>query len=79
MVFGSITTAMIRCSMTGLPMDPGDGIYDDGEWISWHYLNGQIAHQEAFDAAVKTPAKHDDIFRLSLTGRSRTNSQENPP
>ena len=37
---------MIRCSMTGRPMDVGDGIYDDGEWISWEWINGQIYKQE---------------------------------
>ena len=37
---------MIRCSMTGLPMEYGDGIYDDGEWISWDWINGQIAKQD---------------------------------
>ncbi len=37
---------MIRCSMTGRLMDVGDGIYDDGEWISWEWINGQIYKQE---------------------------------
>lgn len=37
---------MIRCSMTGLPMSAGDGIYDDGEWISWDWINGQLYKQE---------------------------------
>lgn len=37
---------MIRCAMTGQPMDFGDGIYDDGEWISWSWINGQLHKQE---------------------------------
>lgn len=37
---------MIRCSMTGLPMNVGDGIYDDGEWISWDWIKGQLHKQE---------------------------------
>lgn len=37
---------MVRCSMTGRPMDQGDGIYDDGEWISWDWINGQLYKQE---------------------------------
>ena len=37
---------MIRCEMTGRPMDSGDGIYDDGEWISWDWINGQLHQQE---------------------------------
>lgn len=35
-------------------MNPGEGIYDDGEWISWDYLNAQVARQDAMDEAVKT-------------------------
>lgn len=37
----------MQCAMTGIPIrDSGDGIYDDGEWISWAYINRQIAIQE---------------------------------
>ena len=37
----------MRCAMTGQPLrDTSDGIYDDGEWISWDWINGQIADQE---------------------------------
>ncbi|WP_202945974.1 hypothetical protein [Azospira oryzae] len=27
-------------------MEVGDGIYDDGEWISWEWINGQLYKQE---------------------------------
>ena len=37
---------MVRCAMTGRPMEVGDGIYDDGEWISWEWINGQLYKQE---------------------------------
>lgn len=38
----------MRCVMTGILIrDSGDGVWDDGEWISWDYINGQIAGQEA--------------------------------
>lgn len=37
---------MSRCSMTGLPMNVGDGIYEDGEWISWDWINGRLYKQE---------------------------------
>src|SRR5690606_19975779 len=37
----------MRCAMTGLPLkDSSEGIWDDGEWISWHWINEQIADQE---------------------------------
>ena len=37
----------MRCSMTGLPInDPSDGIWDDGEWISWDWINGQLHDQD---------------------------------
>ena len=38
---------MLRCSMTGQVLnDPSDGIYDDGEWISWDWINQQIYQQD---------------------------------
>lgn len=27
-------------------MDSSEGVWDDGEWISWDWINGQIADQE---------------------------------
>jgi hypothetical protein len=37
----------MRCAMTGQPLrDSSDGIWDDGEWISWNWINGQLADQE---------------------------------
>lgn len=37
----------MQCAMTGRPLqDTSEGIYDDGEWISWDWINGQIADQE---------------------------------
>lgn len=37
----------MRCAMTGRPiLDSSDGIYDDGEWISWDWINQQIYEQE---------------------------------
>lgn len=37
----------MRCAMTGRPMrDISDGIYDDGEWISWDWINSQLEEQE---------------------------------
>ena len=37
----------MRCAMTGIPLqDPSEGIWDDGEWISWDWINAQLADQE---------------------------------
>jgi hypothetical protein len=37
----------MRCAMTGRPMhESSDGIWDDGEWISWDWINSQLADQE---------------------------------
>jgi hypothetical protein len=37
----------MRCAMTGQPIrDSSEGIWDDGEWISWSWINGQLADQE---------------------------------
>ncbi len=36
-----------RCSMTGRPIDgSSDAIWDDGEWISWDWINQQIYERE---------------------------------
>ncbi len=38
---------MYRCAMTGQALrDASDGIYDDGEWISWDWINQQLHLQE---------------------------------
>lgn len=69
---------MIRCSMTGRPMEPGDGIYDDGEWISWEWINGQLYEQEIREAYPKVDHQLAMLFEdlvenaqsyYELTGR----------
>jgi hypothetical protein len=48
---------IMRCSMTGLPIrDSGDGIWEDGEWISWAYINQYIDEGEESDAEVGATA-----------------------
>ena len=37
----------MRCAMTGQKInDFSEGIWDDGEWISWDWINQQIYEQE---------------------------------
>jgi len=37
----------MRCSMTGKVLhDTSEGIWDDGEWISWEYINQYLYEQE---------------------------------
>lgn len=53
----------MRCSMTGKPInDTGDGIYDDGEWISWDWINGQIYKQELAEEFPEAEAEVVDVF-----------------
>ena len=36
-----------RCSITGQIIDgPSDAIWDDGEWVSWDWINRQIYERE---------------------------------
>jgi hypothetical protein len=35
--------------MTGTELAQGDGIWEDGEWISWDWINAQIADEDAED------------------------------
>ena len=69
----------MRCSMTGRPMrDDSDGIYDDGEWISWDWINGQIHRQDLAEeyplADTDVVEAFEDLVRVAqnyhvLTGR----------
>ena len=37
----------MHCAMTGQKLnDPSDGIWDDGEWIGWDWINGQLYEQD---------------------------------
>lgn len=69
----------MRCSMTGMPiMDLSNAIWDDGEWISWDYINGQIHQKELMEefpnAALEVVEVFEDLVRTAgnyyvLTGR----------
>jgi len=67
---------MNRCSMTGkLIHGPADAVWDDGEWISWDWINQQLHQQELkerypsasielikiFEELVETAANYKDI------------------
>ncbi len=52
----------MRCSMTGIPInDPSEGIYDDGEWISWNWINQQVYEQ---DLRREYPAADPDVAEV---------------
>ena len=72
---------MTRCSMTGLPMEAGDGIYEDGEWISWDYLNQQIAEQDARNEVIKRgQPKSPQLLAMIDEARAHyRNTQERSP
>ena len=58
----------MRCAMTGLSMrDTSEGIYDDGEWISWDWINGQIADQELQREFPKANVEVVKIFHDLVT------------
>jgi hypothetical protein len=44
-----------RCSMTGIEIQPGDGIWDDGEWISWEWINSQLEDEPEDDVNSGEP------------------------
>jgi len=67
---------MNRCSMTGkLIHGPADAVWDDGEWISWDWINQQLHQQELkerypsasieliqiFEELVETAANYKDV------------------
>jgi hypothetical protein len=69
----------MRCAMTGPALnEPFDGIWDDGEWISWDWINHQLYDQERQAAFPKADLEliqvFDDLVRTAadykaLTGR----------
>lgn len=51
----------MRCAMTGLEIrDSGEGIWEDGEWISWAYINQQIEEQQSGPLPVEDA---EEVFR----------------
>lgn len=55
--------------MTGNEIEPGDGIWDDGEWISWEWINSQL-EDEPEDASaiepIERPFESRDGFPFSI-------------
>ena len=64
----------MRCAYTGKEVTgPADAIWDDGEWISWEWINGQIEDQEedsekqAYEAALRGRFDHPNPQELFPT------------
>lgn len=57
-----------RCSMTGIEIQPGDGIWDDGEWISWEWINSQLEDEpkDAHSVEPIEPYQRRDGFPFSV-------------
>ncbi len=52
----------MHCSMTGKPLnDPSEGVWDDGEWISWDWINQQLHDQ---DLAKEFPETDVEIVKV---------------
>lgn len=67
----------MRCAMTGQPiLDVSEGIWDDGEWISWNWINGQLADQELQreypKANIEVVRIFDDLVALAEAYKSET-------
>src|SRR6266850_4238853 len=76
-VTGHLKPDMPRCSMTGPPiLDSSEGIYDDGEWISWDWINGQLYKQELQEEYPKADPEIAELFesllQLAATYHQRT-------
>lgn len=44
-------------------MEVGDGVYDDGEWISWKWINEQLHQQEVAQASRPDDPELALLFR----------------
>ncbi|MAD65023.1 hypothetical protein [Haliea sp.] len=50
--------------MTGIPIsDTADGIWDDGEWISWQWINGNLHEQDIKAEFPHAPLEIIEVFQ----------------
>ena len=67
----------MRCDRTGVEIrDPSEGIWDDGEWISWHWINQCIDDQERQQEFPKAPIEliqlFDDLVQSAIQYKEMT-------
>ncbi len=67
----------MRCSMTGRPiLGMTDAIYDDGEWISWEWINGQLHEQDLAKeyphASIEVVQIFEELVNLAMEYRELT-------
>ena len=63
--------AIGKCAFTGRPInDTADGIWDDGEWISWDYINQIQAEQETGPDVPAVSQELKDIFQVLVNTAS---------
>ena len=54
---------VLRCAMTGKIVEgSSDAIWDDGEWISWEWINGQLHEQELRERYPNADPQLIEIF-----------------
>lgn len=70
--FGTGSNVMkepLRCAMTGNPLaDGSEGVYDDGEWISWEWINDQLPDAESaedIEGALEESATPTSVLALA--------------
>ena len=57
--------AMGRCAYTGRPIESmSDGIWDDGEWISWEYINQFDAEPDTGFESSAVSQELKEIFQV---------------
>jgi hypothetical protein len=67
----------MRCAKTGQELnDPSEGIWDDGEWISWDWINGQLYEQERQaefpGASIEIIQIYDDLVDAAIQYKTLT-------
>ena len=52
-----------RCAMTGKVIDgPSDAIWDDGEWISWEWINDKLHEQDLRERYPEADPELVEVF-----------------
>ena len=51
-------------------MEPGDGIWEDGEWISWEWINSQLEGEPEEEAHAIEPFQSRDGFPFRVVAQT---------
>jgi len=56
----------VKCAYSGIPIsDPADGVWDDGEWISWGYIHSLIEDYDEEENKPLNECSYEELLWLA--------------